>query len=190
MSGGSGGNAGLLHYTVFTVVLLDEEIMPNHEFRQLCSFARCVTVGIAEMPHMLELLGLGKGELEALDLKIEQFRQWHSAARAYIEKTKISPPREREHLEELAPLFERTRQLAADFFEATTRQRQAALDASDADRDGAIREAYDMLLEEVSALHNSLNELAWVIGEHSADLSERVPGEYANPEDLFRAIGV
>jgi hypothetical protein len=170
-------------------VLLDEETMPNQEFRQLRSFARSVTVGIAEIARMLELLGLSEGTLDALDFEIEQFRQWHSAARAYVEATKASPPPEREHLEELTPLFERTRQRAADFH-GTALERQAALEAPHADTDGAIRQGYDTLLEEVAALHNSLNELAWVIGERSADLSERAPGEYANPEDLFRAIGV
>lgn len=164
--------------------------MASIELRQLRAFGRSVTVGIAGIARDLDLLGIVEETPEALDVEIEKFRQLHHAARSYVEMAKAFPPTGEENLAELVSLFEQARQRVAEFYQANVVKRQAASDDPQRSTGDGIVDGYDMLLGEVASLHNCLNGLAWVLGEHVADLSEVAPGEYTSADDLFRAIGV
>lgn len=48
---------------------------------------------------------------------------------------------------------------------------------------------YAELVAETAALHDRLNELAWLVGEHEADADEKLPGTFSSAEELLHAMG-
>ncbi|WP_420955248.1 hypothetical protein [Burkholderia gladioli] len=84
--------------------------------------------------------------------------------------------------------LEKGRDALGAAYEAHKEKRQAAVDDPDLDEDDGVVEAYDDLLDALAAAHNAVNELCWALGEHSAEFSPVLEGEFFSAEDLLASL--
>lgn len=92
--------------------------------------------------------------------------------------------------DKLLIMFQQTRDAVETLHEHSSAQCESArTDRALCDDDGIV-EAYCTLLETLAALHHSLNDLCWAIGENAADHDRTLPGTFDNADDLFKAMGV
>lgn len=161
--------------------------MSTLEIRKLKAFGRQIQAGV---PRDLGLLGVIDETLEALDIEVEKFSQMNHAAGQYVEMAKKSAPNNVGSLEEIESLFASSRQLVGEYYYQNEEKQQAAVNDPRLTEEDGIVEAYDHLLAELASLHNNLNTIAWLIGEHVADTDKQAPGSFDNAEDLFAAMGV
>lgn len=152
-------------------------IMLIHDFAQVKAFGLSVASELARtMPD--------RGAWP--EIQIERVRQLRNMAHPILDGVKRARTGEERDLEELASLFEQVRQSAYILYAALSEMLSALPDAR---RDSAT-EPLNILLGEVGGLHNCLNELAWVLGEHAADQSEKHPDQFIDTDGLFKALGV
>lgn len=93
-------------------------------------------------------------------------------------------------LEQLEPAFAEALVVTEKCYDGLKSLRHRAADDPRVTDDDCLVEAYDALLDQVAAFFNNLSKMAWMIGEQVADMEEASPDSYANPDELFKAIGV
>lgn len=84
--------------------------------------------------------------------------------------------------------LEHGRDAFSSSYETLLKKRNLAAQAPELNPDDGVVEAIEMLMDSVSAAHNIVNELCWVLGEHEADRDEVLEGEYSTAEDLIKAL--
>ncbi|WP_155121881.1 MULTISPECIES: hypothetical protein [Burkholderia cepacia complex] len=89
---------------------------------------------------------------------------------------------------EILRLLEHGRDALHTSYESLLRKKDAASRAPELKSEDGLVEAYEVLLDSVSAAHNIVNELCWTLGEHEAELDEVMDGEYSSAEDLIKAL--
>jgi hypothetical protein len=87
-------------------------------------------------------------------------------------------------------MLEETRDVLGQSHAALIKQCATVRKAPELHPDDGVVEAFCEVLDSTAALHNAVNDLCWAIGEHDADLDEKLPGSYSNADDLFAAMGV
>jgi hypothetical protein len=91
----------------------------------------------------------------------------------------------------LISMLEETRDIFAAFHAKLKMKCDSARNAPELKPEDGVVEAYCDIIESAASLHNTINDLCWVIGEHDADFDKVVPGgPYKTPEELFAALGV
>lgn len=64
-------------------------------------------------------------------------------------------------------------------------RRRSAVQAPELQEDDGVVEAFDMLLETVSSLHNKIEEVRWAVLEHNADMDKSSKScVLTDPEDI------
>lgn len=125
-----------------------------------------------------------------ITIEIGKFQAMALTAEHYVELLlKTTLPRTG-MVEELQPLFVKARDAIGAIYAVNVEKRQCAIDDRRLTAEDGIVDVYDSLLEVISSLHNSLNSLAWIIGEHIAENDITVPGTFTNADDLFTSMGV
>lgn len=84
--------------------------------------------------------------------------------------------------------LEHGRDAFSSSYEALLKKRNLAAQAPELTPDDGVVEAIEMLMDSVSAAHNTVNELCWVLGEHDADRDEVLDGVYSTAEDLIKVL--
>lgn len=157
------------------------------EIRRLKAFGYQVR---GDAARDLELLRDIETTLDALDIELERASQLNQAAEKFIELVKKSASSTIGDDTDLVALFDSARDTVGRAHKMFGERHQCALNAPELDDDDGIVEAYECLMSATATLHNNLNTLSWLIGEHEADLDETLPGAYGNADDLFSAMGV
>lgn len=88
----------------------------------------------------------------------------------------------------LIPMLEKTRDIFAEFHAKLKRKCDFARNAPELKPEDGVVEAYCDIIDSAAALHNTINELCWVIGEHDADLEEELVGPFDSVEELLRSL--
>lgn len=157
------------------------------EVRRLKAFGRQV---LGDTARDLELLRDIETTLDALDIELGRTSLFNAAAEKFIEIVKASTSTTIDENIGLVDVFDSARDEVGKAYQMFKNKHQYALRASELDDDDGIVEAYECLLSATATLHNNLNTLSWLVGEHEADLDETLPGAYSNANDLFAAMGV
>lgn len=163
--------------------------MSAAELRKLGALGRQVIDAIPQ-DRDLGLLGKIDETVDALADKTVKFQAMALAMDHYIpalQKTVFSTTK---GLDELESIFSKSAALADEYYGLLVVKRQCAIDDFRLTEEDGIIASYDALLDQVAAFHNNLNTLAWIVGEHIAEVEEAVPGSFANADELFKAIGV
>jgi hypothetical protein len=156
------------------------------EIRRLKAFGHQVC---GDAARDLQLLRDIQATLDYLDIELERARQQNQAAELFIQMVKDAP-RELDPEGEIVKLFDSARDCVGEYHAHLVRCRQCAIEDPELRDDDGIVEAYTVLIDMIAALHNNLNALSWVIGEHDADLDSVAPGgPYTNADDLLAALG-
>lgn len=135
---------------------------------------------LGEIDKPVETVTIEVGKFQAMALTTAHYVQ------LFLKSTASDVPR----LEQLQSLFVKARDAIGVYYAANVERRQWVVDDDRLAAQDAIAQAYDALLELVSALHNSLNALAWLIGEQIAETDRVLPGTFNTAEDLFSSMGV
>jgi len=163
-----------------------EIMMSLLEIRTLTAFGR-LAQGSARRD--LRLLRAIQSTLDALDIVERHLYQMNQDAEQFIQKLRVSAPPKSDDMD-MVNLFENARDSVGRMHEIFCAKHLAAVsDPALTDEDGVV-ESYARLSTEAAILHDRLNTLAWLIGEHEADQEHPLSGSYANAEDLFAALGV
>lgn len=72
--------------------------------------------------------------------------------------------------EAVLPHLEQAQISLEEFYGELKKRRCSAVRAPELNADDGVVEAYDMLLETVSSLHNKIEEVRWAVLEHNADM--------------------
>ncbi len=164
--------------------------MSTVAFRKLMAFGRHVDQEFGGEPRDLELLGEIEKTVAKMEVQTAKFHGMALMAERFVEQMQRSIPAETVHLDELATMFEKTRNMVGEFYALNVEKRQNAIDDDRLTADDCVVDCYDSLLEILATLHNSLNSIVWLIGEHIAEADVVVEGEFSNADDLFAAMGV
>ncbi len=164
--------------------------MSTGEFKKLKAFGRHVDQEFGVAPRDLELLGEIEKTVARMEIQTAKFQGMALVAEHFVEQMQKSVPPDAVNLDELAAMFEKTRDVVGEFYALNVEKRQNAIDDDRLTADDCVVDCYDSLLEILSALHNSLNSLAWLIGEHIAEADVVVDGKFSSADDLFAAMGV
>jgi len=156
------------------------------EIRRLKAFGQQVW---GDAARDLKLLRAIETTLDALDIEQERANQLNQAAEQFIDLVKHTESSIGDGAD-LVGLFDKARDAVGKAHALLIRKHHSALNDPALDDDDGVAEAYACLLSTTAALHNNLNTLSWLIGEHEADLDEAIPGTYSNADDLFAAMGV
>lgn len=128
--------------------------------------------------------------VEAITLEVGKFQAMALTAVHYVELLLKCAAPDMQRLESLQTLFVKARDSAGAYYATSVTKRQCVIDDSGLTVESDIVKAYDALLELAASLHNSLNALAWIIGEQIAETDSILPGSFDSAEDLFSAMGV
>lgn len=143
----------------------------------------------AERHEFSILADIGK-TVEVVTIEVGKFHAMAVTTAHYVQLLLKGTASDVPKLEQLQTLFANARDSIGVYYAANVEWRQWIIDDDQlAVPDGSV-EAYDVLLEVVSALHNSLNALAWLIGEQIAETDRVLPKTFSTAEDLFSSIGV
>jgi hypothetical protein len=163
--------------------------MSTVELRFLDAFSRQLSHTLSDSRD-LNLLGQIQQTVELVADRTVQYQSLVLMMEHYIDivqKATLSSP-------EVAQSLERAFLSAADsvelFYNKILAQRQSAIDDSRLTADDGVVDAYDALIEQVSATYNCANQMAWILGEHLAEFDETLPGKFDTAEALFEAMGV
>lgn len=160
--------------------------MSSVEIRQLKAFGQQVSV---QENRDLNLLRAIEKTLEYIDEELGHVELFNQIGEQFIEKIRHTDSCIDEN-GELVALFEKARESVGARYNELRKRHDAALnDHSLCDEDG-VADAYEKLITATADLYNNINELSWVIGENSADHDDLAPGDFNNPDDLFKAMGV
>jgi hypothetical protein len=131
------------------------------KLKSFCDELRAATSG--------DLVGYSADERQ---LRSNQLRELNHAARQFIEHLNELPV---DDTIDLAAMFEGVRDDVATAYE---RWRGSS----------SVHDVHAHLLNEVASLHEKINTLYWMVREQEADRDKTLPGEFANPDDLFSAL--
>ena len=138
----------------------------------------------------LELLDAIDETIAALDLIKEQMVFHTQTVNNEIERVKNNPHILDENGDVISSI-EETRDIVGAVHAKFLSKCEAAQKDHHLHEDDGVVDAYYDMLNAAADLHNALNALCWVIGEHDADLERVAPsGPYSSAEDLFAALGV
>ena len=163
--------------------------MSATELLFLDAFSRQLSNTLSEARD-LNLLGQIQQTVEAVADRTVQYQSLVLMMEHYIEtvqKATLSSP---EVIQSLEQAFLNAASAVELFYHKIVAQRQSAADDSRLTSEDGVVEAYDALIEQVSATYNCANQMAWILGEHLAELDETLPGTFSSAEDLFEAMGV
>ena len=161
--------------------------MSTLEIRRLKAFGYQVRGDVA---RDLGLLRAIETTLDALDIEQERVSQLNLAAEKFIAMVKKSASSAIADDINLVTLFDSARDAVSKAHEAFAEKHDCAFNDPELDDDDGIVEAYECLVSAIATLHNNLNTLSWLIGEHEADLDEKLQGSYGSADELFAAMGV
>lgn len=132
---------------------------------------------------------IGKA-VETVTVEVGKFQAMALTAAHYVQLFLKGTASDVPRLEQLQTLFAKARDSAEVYYAANVERRQWVIEEGRPAVSDAIAQAYEALLEVVSVLHNSLNALAWLIGEQIAETDRVLPGTFQTAEDLFSSMGV
>ncbi len=147
--------------------------MPATELRILGAFGRQVINAIPEARD-LSLLGKIDETVDALADETVKFQGMALATDHYSQVLQKTVFPTAKGLDELETVFSKSAALADEYYRLLVVKRQCALDDSRLAEEDGIVASYDALLDQVAAVHNNLNTLAWIVGEcqvHSRTLT-------------------
>lgn len=162
------------------------EMMNTHEVARFGALNRMVGATARD----LDLLEQIDKTIAALELIKEQMGYHTKTVFNEIERVK-SAPKVIDEDGSIIESLEGTRDILGSIHAKFLRKCEAAKNAKELHEDDGVVEAYYDMLNATSDLHNAINTLCWVIGEHDADFEPVAPGgPYSSPEELFAAMGV
>lgn len=145
--------------------------------------------------HESERCGLSSlGEMvaatEAISIRAGMFQSMALASEHYVRLLRKSAVVDARTLGPLQVLFVKARDCVGVCYAAHVERRNEVVDISGTPAGEGSAEAYEALLAVLASLHNSLNALAWIIGEQMAEIDNALPGSFNSADDLFSAMGV
>ncbi|HWW72315.1 MAG TPA: hypothetical protein VN089_20440 [Duganella sp.] len=163
-------------------------IMLSSELRKLEAFG--LHVCREAQRHDFPLPGDIDKAAEAVTIEVGKFQAMALTTAHYVQLFLKGTASDVPRLEQLQTLFAKARDSVGVYYGANVERRQGVIDDDRLAAPDGIAEAYEALLEVVSALHNSLNALAWIIGEQIAETDRVLPGTFNTAEDLFSSMGI
>ena len=163
--------------------------MSTLELRKLGAFGRQISQIIPEARD-LDLLGAIEKTVEAIADETVKFQSLDLMAEHFLSILQKADFTSEDALAQLEKVIPASLEILEKYYNTQVAKRQSAIEDLRLTEEDGIVEAYDSLLHEICSLHNNLNSLCWVIGEHAAELDKKLPGSYSNADDLFEAMGV
>lgn len=148
------------------------------EFRRLAAFAKLVR---DDMERHLAIGGDEQIAPDRIDIAYERLRAQNGLASELI-----SLILDRQH----ALTAQDDNDCLSVEFEALRDSYDVAYSALSTKGTGGAEEDRARLLNELAAMHNKLNTMAWLTGEIESDNSKNLPGSYDSTEKMFAAIGL
>jgi len=164
--------------------------MSTVEFRKLKALGRQIDQELGVAPRDLELLDEIEKTVAKMEVQTSKFQGMVLQAENFVDQIQKGIPEDASNLDEVAEMFEKTRDVVADFYALNAIKRQSAVDDDRLTADDCVVDCYDSLLDTLASLHNSLNSIAFLIGEHIAEADTLAPGEFNSADELFVAMGV
>ncbi|TFW15928.1 hypothetical protein [Duganella callida] len=147
---------------------------------------------LREMPQArdLELLGKIDQTLKAVADQTVKFQSMSLMVDSLIDPVQKAKFPNTDKLVEVEAAFVSALPVSEKYYDTVVAMRQSAVDDKRLTEDDGIVEAYDALVEQAAAYHNSLSNLAWIIGEQIVDAEETVPLSFEDADDMFASMGV
>jgi len=140
---------------------------------------RCDLSSRAEVAAAAEAISLHAGMFQSMALASEHYVRL--LRKSAVDSRRLGP---------LQALFVKARDCVGVCYAANVERRNDIFDISGTPAGEGIAEAHEALLAVLASLHNSLNALAWIIGEQMAEIDTALPGSFNSADDLFSAMGV
>lgn len=163
--------------------------MSATELRKLGAFGRQVKDEFSTIREIV-LLDQIEETMDALAYETVKFQSMALMTDHFIESLQKCSTPDVQAFTALEALFVKCRDLVEKYHVTQIAQRQCAIEDSRLTSEDGIVDAYDALLQEIAELHNNMNSLAWIIGEHLAEAESALPGSFDSAEKLFEAMGV
>jgi len=164
--------------------------MSTAEFRKLRALGRQIDQEIRGAPRNLELFVDIENSVSAMEVQASRFQGMFLQAESFIDQLQKESLMDALSLDAVAAMFEKTRDTVADFYALNATQRQSVVDDERISGDKCIVDCYDVLLTTLASLHNSLNSIAFLVGEQLAETDKVAPGEFTSADALFTAMGI
>lgn len=84
--------------------------------------------------------------------------------------------------------LERGRDALEEVYKVFAQKRASAASDPKLTQEDGVVEAFDHLLDATAAAQNAINDLAWHLGEHEADLDGTADGVFTSADDLIKAL--
>ena len=158
--------------------------MTTMQIRSLQAFGRQVVADVVLASRDLVLLRAINDTLDWIDVEAGRVRQLDSDAERFIQTIKSAKAPIVSDID-LVSLFDGARDAVGEAHAVLVMKHKCAMDDPVLlDEDGIV-DAYADLINGVAILHNRLNTLSWVIGEHNADFDKPTGKAYTDVDAMF-----
>lgn len=158
--------------------------MTTMQIRSLQAFGRQVVADVVLASRDLGLLRAINDTLDWIDVEAGRVRQLDSDAERFIQTIKSAKSPIVSDID-LVSLFDGARDAVGEAHAVLVIKHKCAMDdPALLDEDGIV-DAYADLINGVAILHNRLNTLSWVIGEHNADFDKPTGKAYTDVDAMF-----
>jgi len=166
--------------------------MSSTELRKLGAFGRQVRdkIGSRRELNLLDQIDETVERLADETVRIQSLALMNEHFIEALQKCTITKQESIEALAKVESMFEKCIELTAEYYSDQVARRQGAVDDPRLTEEDGVVEGYDALLQEISALHNNLSTLNWIIREHIAEADVTLPGTFESADALFEAMGV
>lgn len=158
--------------------------MTTSQIRSLQAFGRQIVADVVLALRDLGLLRAINDTLDWIDMESGRVRQLDLDAERFIQTFKSATAPITSDVD-LVSLFDSARDAVGEAHAVLVTKHDAAMnDPELLDKDGIV-DAYACLIDGVATLHNRLNTLSWIIGEHNADFDKPTGKAYTDVDAMF-----